>query len=289
MITEEVKKINLKNVNLLNDAMFKSLFRSESAREIVVNFLSGITNIPKGKLERAQYIGGEIPKSIISEKGKVADVIVKISEMNQIIVEMNQYESDHIFEKNIGYVFGIINEGIASKKNIKKETILINIDGFNKFQVKDVINEFKIRDKYGNVESEIYTSYHVVLENIKNEDYNVSKEVKEFLEFLQIRNIEEAKEKYKGRSDYMAAIRKVEELSTDPEFIGYYDLEEAHELDIEDAELTGIRKGKQEGIQEGIQEEKKIIAKNMVEDNVPIEQIMKYTSLSEDEINNLKS
>ena len=31
----------------------------------------------------------------------------------------------------------------------------------------------------------------------------------------------------------MACIRRVEELSTDPDFVGYYDLEEAHKQDYQ--------------------------------------------------------
>ena len=49
----------------------------------------------------------------------------------------------------------------------------------------------------------------------------------------------------------MAAIRTVEELSKDPEFSGYYDLEEAHKQELEDMLNTGIRQGKEAGIQEG--------------------------------------
>ena len=37
----------LKNINMLNDAMFKSLFRSIEARKMVSNFLSEITGIDK--------------------------------------------------------------------------------------------------------------------------------------------------------------------------------------------------------------------------------------------------
>ena len=37
----------------------------------------------------------------------------------------------------------------------------------------------------------------------------------------------------------MACIRRVEELSTDPDFVGYYDLEEAHKQDLSDSYETG--------------------------------------------------
>lgn len=65
----------------------------------------------------------------------------------------------------------------------------------------------------------------------------------------------------------MAAIRKVEDLSTDPEFIGYYNLEEAHKWALEDAKLT----------------EKIKIANNCLKNGVDIETVSKSTGLSLEE------
>ena len=55
------------------------------------------------------------------------------------------------------------------------------------------------------------------------------------------------KNEFKGDDDYMAAIRKVEDLSTDPDFVGYYDVEEARKWDLEDMKDTGIRIGEERG------------------------------------------
>ena len=98
----------------------------------------------------------------------------------------------------------------------------------------------------------------------------------------------------------MACIRKVEDLSTDPNFIGYYDIEEARRQEIEDMKATGFRMGKeegfeqghkegrQEGCEEGREEGKKTkqleIAKTMLKDNLNVDIISKYTGLSEKEI-----
>ena len=94
----------------------------------------------------------------------------------------------------------------------------------------------------------------------------------------------------------MAAIRTVEELSKDLEFSGYYDLEEAHKQELEDMLNTGIRQGKEAGYSSGISDginkgskEKSIeIAKNMLEEDVPLDKIAKYTGLSIEEIEKIK-
>ena len=88
------------------------------------------------------------------------------------------------------------------------------------------------------------------------------------------------KEEYKKDSDYMSAIRKVEDLSADPKFIGYYDIEEAHIQDIEGAKESGYNEGKNERNIE--------IAKTMILNNESIEKIITYTGLSKEEIEKLK-
>ena len=82
----------------------------------------------------------------------------------------------------------------------------------------------------------------------------------------------------------MSAIRTVEELSIDPEFIGYYDVEEARIQDLEDAKETGIELG----IEQGIKRDKIEIAKNMLKENESLEKISLYTNLKVSEIEILK-
>ena len=93
----------------------------------------------------------------------------------------------------------------------------------------------------------------------------------------------------------MSCIRKVEELSTDPNFVGYYDLEEAHRQDIassydtglEEGMGKGIKQGIEQGIKQGIEQEKLSIAKNMLKEKIEISLISKYTGLSVDTIKEL--
>ena len=47
--------------------------------------------------------------------------------------------------------------------------------------------------------------------------------------------------------------------------------------------------GREEGREEGIKETKINIVKNMLKDNLPIEKIIKYTSLTEEEIKDIQS
>ena len=90
----------------------------------------------------------------------------------------------------------------------------------------------------------------------------------------------------------MACIRRVEELSTDPDFVGYYDLEEAHKQDLSDSYETGyddgMNKGKEAGKIEGKKEEKLEIAKVMLSKNICVKDISDITGLSIEEIEKLQ-
>ena len=53
--TQEVVK---KEINLMNDQLFKAFFRSIEARKMIASFLSSLTGIDKETLINAKYIGG---------------------------------------------------------------------------------------------------------------------------------------------------------------------------------------------------------------------------------------
>ena len=66
----------------------------------------------------------------------------------------------------------------------------------------------------------------------------------------------------------------------------------ARNIDINEAKNEGISEGLEKGIVQGISKGEKSksidIARNMIKDNVPIDVISRYTSLSIEEIQNIK-
>ena len=164
---------------------------------------------------------------------------------------------------------------VWKKIKIYHFAILINIDNFNEFDTDAPILYFKARDQFGNVEHKLYNSIHIILENFRNPKYNIGKEITKFLEFITSSEFSDIKNVSKGDEDYMAAFRKVEDLSTDPEFIGYYDYEQAHQDDIEMAEYAGYEKGIEEMII------------NMKEEGLTLEMISKIAKLSIEEVNRI--
>ena len=99
--------------------------------------------------------------------------------------------------------------------------------------------------------------------------------------------MEELVEKYKGDEEYMKIINKTKELIADEDFAIYYDIDEAHESDKQDAYETGYDSGYDNGQTKGKQEERLAIAKNLLDLNFSIQDIMKATKLNQKDIMSL--
>ena len=283
--------LKTKEINLMNDALAKSIIRSKEAREEVIGFLSGITHIPKRKFRHALFVGGEIPKNNKTEKGKISDVMCILKDVI-IIIEINDSYYQNLFPKNSLYSYATLVSSTSVNTEVYKKVILVNIDSFNHFKVKEPVLTFTTSCKELK-EHDLYTSYHVILENITNTNYNIDKEVRKFGEFLGLKlSIEELKEKYREDGKYMNIVKKVEKFMRDNNLVQYYDLEASHQYEIKDSYDTGVREGRTSGLAEGRQEGLKTrsaeIAKNLLNDHLDIDKIMKYTGLTKQEIMKLQ-
>ena len=123
--------------------------------------------------------------------------------------------------------------------------------------------------------------------NIQKKGYNLSERIKKFVDFLLTERLEELVKKYGKDDEYMAMVRTVEQLYTDPKYIGYYDVAEAERQEKEDIYLTGALNGEAKGRASGLQEGKQEVARNLKTLNVPLSMIEKATGLSIREINKL--
>ena len=266
---------------MLNDALFKAWFRSEEARGVVSSFLSELTGIEKEKFLNASYIGGELPKEKITEKGKVSDVIVKLDDYNRIIVEMNQTDTHSIFEKNSGYAFSLLSQLTKRGRRNRGRVILVNIDGFNRFKTKKAILNFKLRDEDGNIEHELYRSIHIVIENGVKSEYN---EIKKFCTFLQETTLEKMEEDFKNDKDYKKGIEKVKDLIYDEELGLLYDYEEALQEKMQDREDFLIEEGMQKGLEKGMQKGHEQIINALHQSGMSVEEIAKRIQMNIEDV-----
>ena len=100
----------------------------------------------------------------------------------------------------------------------------------------------------------------------------------------------------KGEEDLKMMVRKIEELSEDPEILGLYDKEKVDKLVFNinmeqcrrESTAQGLAEGKAKGLSEGLAQGKIETAKNMLKKEMNINLISEITGLSKEEIETLK-
>ena len=276
-----------------NDCIFKSLFTSEECKPVLAHVIGEVMNLTKEYvLSKLSFKPTEIAKERYYEHGKITDLLVEVSD-KVINLEMNKETQDELRQKgrlikNTKYHYAIAGRSIlmAEKFEDAKEIVQINFDCINRFDDRLVI-AFKLMDEEGKFcLDEKFTNYHINMEKVKEIDYN-NNELTKFEKILLILQ-EESKEKLreisKGEEDLEKMVKKLEEMSYDPEVIGLYDKERMDKF-VHDVDMHYAR---EEGIEEGIEQNKLEIAKNMLKENTDIEFISKVTGLTKEEIEEIK-
>ena len=136
-------------------------------------------------------------------------------------------------------------------------------------------------------ETNEFKKFHINLKKCSDICYNSYNEVNKFFKFFTIDKISELEDLCKGDDILMDALEHLKSLSYGS--IPMSELEEkeldeyCQRLAIMDAKYEGINEGKQEGKNE----EKLEIAKKMLNDDIDVNFISKYSGLSVENIENL--
>ena len=135
----------------------------------------------------------------------------------------------------------------------------------------------------------MYTSIHLIIDNILKDKYNVDKEISKFAEFLNMKDVKETS-KFMEDDDYMAGIVKVEDLMRNVDEVGLlYDYEEEIASRMIDEHDTGYDEGLEKGIEQGIEQGKKNnqkeIAIRLKNTGMEDREIINILNISLDELN----
>ena len=288
-------KINLKEgevVPVTSDRMFKAILMD--SKEYLADILSNILDIDKNYiLDNLVFKNTEQGILGVSEKRKVTDLIVDINKLT-INLEMNASYSKASVRKNNAYLSRIMAGATESGKDYDKSDIVvvqINFDKVWKFE-DELITIFEMRNKStcrkrsSYIDSNDPVIYHVNLSKAYKMYYNKDRKLNTFIKELALmiaNNKEDLNKISKGDKVMEGVANKITSLSMDDYIKGYYIKEEQDEwmrnVDIADARKTGF--------DEGINQNKIETAKKMKEENIPLDIIVKITSLTKEEIEKL--
>ena len=150
---------------------------------------------------------------------------------------------------------------------------------------------WSIREK-DNPEKVLTDLLEIRIINLKRirEAYQKDKDSKknQWVMFLEDPNSREVQEIMEKNEDVKKAVVTVREMSEDEKMERLAELRQKAIMDEKALYNTGIREGKELGRAEGEQKEKIEVIKRMLNDNLNIEMIKKYTNATDEEIEEAK-
>ena len=312
---KKLRKINIpKNVSneKIREYMISNNFAYEGTLDSVfkaimggcllylVDIISKLTGLDKEfiiKNFKEQNVEHKIANAL--ERKKVSDFIFKLPGFI-INLECNRGYWDGLIERNDAY-FGklkgeLLSKGEEYSKKIK--VIQINFDIFDNFEEclgKENISKFYMKNNENIIETKTSEKIHIDMMKSYNKYLNgeeLTKLDKELVilmldDYLEIKNLAE------GDDELMEVADKLYELTDSIDNIGLYDPEkrrkEEEALKIEYHSKIAEEKGIEQGIKTDANNEKKSIAKNLLNIGMPIKDIVEATGLSKKQITMLKS
>lgn len=292
-----MEKKPIKKLPLTSDIVFKRVFAREGNEDILKALLEAILEIP---IKQVIVKNPELPRNLYDSKAGILDIKVEIDKNAICDIEMQVQDYHDIDKRSTYYMSKLLSDNLKRSEDYKfnKNTIVINLLDF----------EFYKRNSYHNVA-------HMKFEKAKEEalvDMGYQKEEEIATKDLEMHFIEipkfikknpEAKTKIEqwlwllaGREEKLAMAKKenkelekamdiIDEMSMDEK---EWELYESRRLAIMDYN-TGMINAREEGEAKGRKEKQIEIAQKMLNKNMPIEQIIELTDLTQEEIEELKN
>ena len=299
-------------IDPLYDRAFKTIFKADTDRFLIKTLLKGLLGIDVVEVEE---IDSEFKVYGLDEKQERCDYLVKVDGLS-ILMECNRVYSSKLKDRNLSHFRRLINDqGFGS--------VMLNFDNYDVEGSGRLYSRYALRsdndDKFYDGVMEIF---HINLSKFNKmvytkEEIDKLNEMEKALLIFKTRHRENLSMLTEGDANFMKFKQLYEDMTNDKKLIDEYTKEEleimafgeelakeiaeelAEELAEEKAKELAEEKAKElaeekvkeiveEKKQEGIKSRNIEIAKNMLKDNIDINTISKYTSLSKKEIEKLK-
>ena len=294
------------NINLLTDFGFKRFFGTEAYKKNLILFLNAFLKEYIGTIRDIVYRPTEQLGMLDKEKRLIYDVYCNTKKDDRIIVEMQQASQEFIRDRVIAYSARTISNSLTKgdrKYNFPKVISIILVDF--------ALPNLKGRDKF---------MQHVTLKDDENQIFSekvafVLIDLTKFAARMDFRQLPSLREKWCYVIKNMWRMTETEIPKEDKPFrelyeecklsklsdmekeeyaksiLEYDDVKDAIEYNRRLAKEEGREEGREEGLLQGMQEgeskAKRLLAKNFLALGVPMDDVVKATGLTEDEILNI--
>lgn len=271
-----------KELDLKNDIIFQAFFSRKGNEEYLIDFLNALLKIEIKQIEIREEVNLE--RLSKREKGGRLDLQAKLNNGIIVNIELQLRNNRNIEERTTYYSEKVISretERGTDYKNIK-QVIMINILDYEMLGFDEYVSETAIvLDKHR--EYEVLNGikwYFIELPKLRKKNPDMNEKLNQWLIFIDNYDKELVRLAEKKNKTIEKAKIEMRYLTGQAELRRLAELEEKWEMDYN----SGMSSAKEEGKKE----EKIKTAKKLLEINMPIQQIIEITELTEEEINDIK-
>ena len=285
-------------ISILSDTMLKAMFQNENRIKYSAKFLSYFIDVEyEDILNNICLAKNELDKNNENDKGERCDYVALLSDTS-LNIEVNNNSSLEVLERNMEYAHRLYSKKIKRGEENYQYTQVIQFN-LNNFAFKGndkIVDIYTVTndDNIGLSNKLIFVQIYVP--NLRKKWYtkgmkSLSEEEKYILALVEM-DLNKLND-LGGENIMDEYVKEAEEVSFEGGVGEAYDKEwalrdQGYRDGLSQGKAEGREEGKAEGISEGKNERNIEIARNMLKDNISVESISKYTSLSIDEIKNLK-
>ena len=269
-----------------NDRAFKEVFLNPNNSDLLKALLEFILKI---KIEKLEIKKTELLSGNVNVKDKRVDAIVHTGN-KKIEIEINSQNKDYLHTRSTAYICNIYQSNASVGDTYNEDTDIIQVNlTWGLGRNNDEMKIYKIMNEKGELYVKNFIIYEINMDYYDKIWYSKNEEEIKKNQYMIMLDLDKKELKNMPKDKIVDKyITNVTIVNDDPEFQKYMSEEEDKKKIqnslLSEAKEEGIEQGYASGINDGIKQ----TAKNMLNKNMPIEDISEITGLSINEIKGLK-
>ena len=278
------------------DLTFKKVFGEHP--DLIISFLNALLPFekPEEEITQVEYLNPEMVPENPLRKNSIVDVRCKDQSGRQFIVEMQMmwtsaYKQRVLFNASKAYVSQL---GKGNDYELLQPVYSLNLVNDTFSESKGYYHDFKIVEDAETKEViEGLRFIFIELPKFTPDNYKGKKMQVLWLRYLTEINEQtrEVPEELMENPEINKAVAQLEESAfSEAQLLGYdhfWDMVSTAKMQISSSRREGLEEGEKIGIEKGEKKKAMDMARLMKADNEPVDKIIRYTNLSEEEINRL--
>jgi len=275
-----------KYINPLTDFGFKKLFGTEPNKDLLIDFLNQI--LPDRKIKDLTYSSGEKQGLTELDRKAIFDLYCIGNKGERFIVEMQKAKQNYFKDRSVFYAsFPIQEQGKKNKWDYKLDPVYsVGILDFifdDHKNEKDLLHIVELKNQRCEVFYDKLKFVYIELPKFKKKESEIETHFDKWMYvFTHLSQLQNRPKKLQERV-FTKLFEAAEIAKFTPKEREAYEESLKYYRDIKNVVDTS----REEGKEEGKEEERNEIAREMKNNGEPIEKIMKYTNLTQKEIENL--